>query len=189
MTAAQSGSLKKDISLLGVFAIALGTTISSIFFLREWPSRKSDRLCWSPIFWRRWWWPPLLCKSELTTAMPKAGGVYFYLDRAFGPLAGAVAGLGSWISLTLKTSFVLVGSGYYIALFVDDAPITLIAIGLAVLFGFINMLGVGKAAKMQNILVIGVVVLLICSFSRAAPTSTRSTSTTSWEPAPTTSSP
>ena len=50
--------------------------------------------------------PPLLCKAELTTAMPKAGGVYFYLDRAFGPMAGAVAGLGTWISLTLKTSFV-----------------------------------------------------------------------------------
>ena len=162
MTAAQSGSLKKDISLLGVFAIALGTTISSIFFLPGMAFKEvGPALLVSYLLAALVVAPPLLCKSELTTAMPKAGGVYFYLDRAFGPLAGAVAGLGSWISLTLKTSFVLVGSGYYIALFVDDAPITLIAIGLAVLFGFINMLGVGKAAKMQNILVIGVVVLLI----------------------------
>tara|TARA_B100001059_G_scaffold45438_1_gene38138 strand:+ start:31343 stop:33430 length:2088 start_codon:yes stop_codon:yes gene_type:complete len=161
MTAAKSGSLKKDISLLGVFAIALGTTISSIFFLPGMAFKEvGPALMVSYLLAALVVAPPLLCKSELATAMPKAGGVYFYLDRAFGPLAGAVAGLGSWISLTLKTSFVLVGSGYYIALFVDDAPITLIAIGLAIVFGFINMLGVGKTAKMQNVLVIGVVVLL-----------------------------
>ena len=162
MTAAKTGSLKKDISLLGVFAIALGTTISSIFFLPGMAFKEvGPALLVSYLLAALVVAPPLLCKSELTTAMPKAGGVYFYLDRAFGPLAGAVAGLGSWISLTLKTSFVLVGSGYYIALFVDDAPITLIAIGLAIVFGIINTLGVGKAAKLQHILVVAVVVLLI----------------------------
>tara|TARA_B100002051_G_scaffold270626_1_gene303899 strand:- start:76 stop:2163 length:2088 start_codon:yes stop_codon:yes gene_type:complete len=162
MTAAESGSLKKDISLLGVFAIALGTTISSIFFLPGMAFREvGPALLVSYVLAALVVTPPLLCKAELTTAMPKAGGVYFYLDRAFGPLAGAVAGLGSWISLTLKTSFVLVGSGYYIAIFVDDAPITLIAIGLAVLFGVINTLGVGKTAKMQNVLVVCVILLLV----------------------------
>ena len=79
--------------------------------------------------------------------MPKAGGVYFYLDRAFGPMAGAIAGLGSWISLTLKTSFALVGSGYYIKIFMPEAPMLPIAIGLAILFGTLNVFGAGKTTK------------------------------------------
>ncbi len=159
---AQSGQLRKSISLFGVFAIALGTTISSGFFLlpgiafaQAGPAILVSYLIAGIVVL-----PPLLCKSELATAMPRAGGVYFYIDRAFGPLAGTIAGLGTWISLTLKTSFALVGSGYYIGLFLPDPPVMLIAIGLAVLFGVVNLLGVGKATKMQSLLVIAVLAVL-----------------------------
>lgn len=35
--------------------------------------------------------------SELGTAMPKAGGAYYYIDDALGPLFGTIAGLGNWL--------------------------------------------------------------------------------------------
>jgi APA family basic amino acid/polyamine antiporter len=162
MTPATHGHLKKEITLFGAFAIALGTTISSGFFLlpglafaQAGPAILVAYLIAGIVIV-----PPLLCKAELATAMPKAGGVYFYLDRSLGPMAGAIAGIATWISLTLKTSFALVGSGYYIGLFMDDPPVLGIAIGLAVIFGGVNILGTAKASLTQSILVIGVLILL-----------------------------
>ena len=159
MAAPSTGTLRKDISLLGVFAIALGTTISSGFFLLPGMAfaKVGPAVLVSYLLAALVVIPPLLCKSELATAMPKAGGVYFYLDRAFGPMVGAVAGLGTWISLTLKTSFALVGSGFYIGLYLEDPPVLLIAVGLAIVFGIINMFGAGKTSKMQ----VGLVLLVI----------------------------
>lgn len=162
VAAKQSGKLRKDISLFGVFAIALGTTISSGFFLlpgmafaQVGPAVIVTYLLAGLVVL-----PPLLCKAELATAMPRAGGVYFYIDRCFGPLSGAVAGVGTWVSLTLKTSFALVGSGYYIGLFIPDPPVILIAIGLAVAFGLLNSFGAGKTTKLQAVLVIATLFIL-----------------------------
>ena len=165
-TPPHAAGLRKDISLFGVFAIALGTTISSGLFLLPGMAfaQAGPAIIVSYLLAGLVVLPPLLCKSELATAMPRAGGVYFYIDRAFGPLAGTIAGLGTWISLTLKTSFALVGSGYYIGLFIPDPPVLLIAIVLAVLFGGINLLGAGKTTRMQSMLVICVLGLL-CWFT------------------------
>ena len=165
-TPPHAAGLRKDISLFGVFAIALGTTISSGLFLLPGIAfaQAGPAIIVSYLLAGLVVLPPLLCKSELATAMPRAGGVYFYIDRAFGPLAGTIAGLGTWISLTLKTSFALVGSGYYIGLYIPDPPVLLIAIVLALLFGGINLLGAGKTTHMQSMLVICVLGLL-CWFT------------------------
>ena len=159
----QSGTLRKDISLFGVYAIALGTTISSGFFLLPGLAfaKAGPAIIVSYLLAAIVVLPPLLCKSELATAMPRAGGIYFYIDRAFGPLAGTIAGLGTWISLTLKTSFALVGSGYYIGLFIPDPPVLLIGIVLAVVLGGLNLLGAGKTTKIQSLLVVSILVILI----------------------------
>jgi APA family basic amino acid/polyamine antiporter len=161
-TSTQPGTLRKDISLFGVFAIALGTTISSGFFLLPGMAfaQVGPAVIVSYLLAAIVVLPPLLCKAELATAMPRAGGVYFYIDRCFGPLAGTVAGVGTWIALTLKTSFALVGSGYYIGLFIPDPPVILIAIGLAVAFGALNLFGAGKTTKLQSMLVLATLVLL-----------------------------
>ncbi len=43
--------------------------------------------------------------SELGTAMPKAGGAYYYINRALGPLAGSISGMGDWIGLAFASAF------------------------------------------------------------------------------------
>lgn len=170
-SAAQSGTLRKEITLFGVFAIALGTTVSGglfllpgIAFAKIGPAILLAYLVAGLVAL-----PPLLCMSELATAMPRAGGFYFYVDRAFGPLAGTVAGIGTWLTLTLKTAFALVGSGYYLGLFMEDPPVALIAAVLAVAFGCLNLLGAGKASWMQSALVIGVLAILTWFIAFGAP--------------------
>lgn len=42
--------------------------------------------------------PAMLAVAELSTAMPRAGGAYYFLDRALGPLVGTVGGLGNHLT-------------------------------------------------------------------------------------------
>ncbi|MCH2138277.1 MAG: amino acid permease [Phycisphaerales bacterium] len=164
LMAGSKGTLHKHIGLFGVFALSFGTTVSSGFFLL--PSMAYDMA--GPAIVLAYLLAgvvvllPILCKAELTTAMPRAGGVYFYMDRAFGPMAGSIAGISSWIALSLKASFALVGAGFYISLFFDHPPnTTVIAVVATVLFGLLNIVGAGKAARIQQGLVVCVIGLLV----------------------------
>lgn len=99
--------------------------------------------------------PAALSKSELATAMPSSGGTYVYIERAFGPLFGTIAGIGLWLSLLLKSAFALVGFGAYLSILVNiDAGLTkYIALLFLGLILFLNILGVKKVGKVQIVIV------------------------------------
>lgn len=90
--------------------------------------------------------------AELSTATPKAGGGYFFIDRALGPLFGTIGGAGNYLALVLKTAFALVGIGAYAVLFFD-IPVKLTAIIFGLIFMIMNILGVKKASGVQKIFV------------------------------------
>ena len=96
--------------------------------------------------------PTMISQAELCTAMPKAGGSYFFLDRAFGPLVGTIGGMGVFLGLVLKTAFALIGFGAYLQLY-TTIPSKTIAIGLGLLFVVLNLLGAKESGKLQKILV------------------------------------
>jgi APA family basic amino acid/polyamine antiporter len=105
--------------------------------------------------------PAALSKAELATAMPTSGGSYVYIDRAFGPQAGTVAGLGLWLSLLLKSSFALVGFGAYLIVLVHfESVIPAAMIALLLIVG-LNIVGIKKVSKVQ-ILMVGVSVVGLC---------------------------
>jgi APA family basic amino acid/polyamine antiporter len=106
--------------------------------------------------------PAALSKAEMATAMPESGGTYLYIDRAMGPLAGTVAGIGAWFSLVFKSSFALVGLGAYLLLLVplSDGLVKAVALGLAALIVLLNVVGTEQSGKAQSIIVTAVVVAL-----------------------------
>ena len=93
--------------------------------------------------------------------MPRAGGIYYFLDRSMGPLIGTIGGFGTWISLVLKSAFALIGVGAYLSLFLPDTPMQPIAAGFAILFGIINLFGAKKSGATQGILVVGLLLLVL----------------------------
>ncbi len=107
--------------------------------------------------------PAALSKAEMATAMPEAGGTYLYIDRALGPLFGTIAGLGSWFSLTFKSSFALMGLGAYLLLFAPIAQesIKLVALGLGLIVVLLNISGTELSGRVQAIIVSLVVVGLV----------------------------
>ncbi len=157
-----SSKMKKELGLFEVYALATGATLSSGFFLLPGiaAAQAGSALPFAYLIAALFLLPGLLAKAELATAMPRSGGVYFFLDRSMGPLWGTMSGFGTWIALILKTSFALVGMGAYLGLFFPDLSIEPIAAGLAILSGVVNVLGAKKSGVTQVFLVIGLLLLL-----------------------------
>jgi len=114
--------------------------------------------------------PAALSKAELGTAMPESGGDYLYIERALGPLAGTVAGIGAWVSLTFKSAFALVGLGAYLLLIIPlgTTQITLVSLTLAVLIVALNVLGTELTGEAQAAIVTVVLVGLFAYVGNAA---------------------
>lgn len=158
----KSKRLKKELTLLNVYAIATGTTLSAGFFLLPGLAYQqagpamilSYLLAAIPLI------PAMLCMMELATAMPRAGGTYYFLDRSMGPLVGTIGGIGTWLTLVLKTAFALIGMGAYLALFLSGTNMIFMAVILAVIFGIINLVGAKESASLQMLLVSCILILL-----------------------------
>ena len=148
--------LQRTLSLPGAIAVSVGGMLSGIFVLpglavgitgsSVWLAFLVASLCILPA---------VLSKSELATAMPKSGGTYVYIERAFGPLFGTIAGIGLWLSLLLKSAFSLVGLSAYLYVLIEvDASLTKGIALLALLFILLlNVFGVKKVEKTQLIIV------------------------------------
>ncbi len=155
-------TLKKNLNLFDVYAMSTGAMFSSGLFLLPGiaASYTGDSVYLAYLFAGFLIIPAMFCMAELSTAMPKAGGTYYFLDRAMGPLMGTVGGLGSWVAVIFKSAFALVGMGAYLSLYLD-LPFTLLAIVLTIGFGAINIFGAKETTLLQRILVSALVVILI----------------------------
>lgn len=163
--------LKKELRLLDVYAISTGATLSAGFFLLPGiaAAQAGSAIVLSYVLAGLLMIPASLSIIELASAMPRAGGVYYFLDRSLGPLVGTVGGLGTWLALVLKVSFALVGIGVYTGLFFTKLPITAVAILLALALGIINLFGVEKSGKFQVMLVFGLLTLLTAFITGSLP--------------------
>ena len=154
--------LKKTLNLLDLFCIATGAMISSGLFILPGLafSKAGPSIILSYILAGILCVPTVLSKAELTTAMPKAGGDYFYIMRGFGPLLGTIAGLSAWFSLSLKGAFALIGMGAYLSI-ISDIPLSVIAFWLCLFFIFLNLVGVKEAGRLQVLIVLCLLGILL----------------------------
>ena len=155
--------LKKEIGLLDLFCIASGAMISSgifvlpgLAFALTGPSVFLSYMIAAVLAGLG-----MLSQAELISAMPKAGGTYFFVSRSFGPAMGTINGILTWFSLSLKSSFALIGMGAFISLIVP-LNISIIALLLTILFMILNILGVKEASLLQVVSVI--ILLMLMSF-------------------------
>ncbi len=145
--------LERTLGLHHVVAISLGAMLGSgVFVLPGLAAAKTGPSVWlAYVLAGVCVLPAALAKAEMATAMPTSGGTYVYVDRAFGPLAGTVSGLGLWLSLLLKSSFALVGFGAYLgALGIEQyVPLKPTAIAILAAIVALNVAGVKKVGKVM----------------------------------------
>jgi len=108
--------------------------------------------------------PSVLSQAELATAMPRAGGTYFFIERSLGSMWGLFGGLANWFSLALKGAFALVGMAVFLELIVAKIAgqhtllgIKAIAAICCCMFMTLNIVSVKHASRFQ----VGLVAVLM----------------------------
>ncbi|MCK5832597.1 amino acid permease [bacterium] len=151
-------SLKKSLGLLDVFAISSGAMISSGFFLLPGiaASKSGPAVIIAYVLAGFMILPALFSIAELSTAMPRSGGTYFFISRSLGPMFGTIDGIGVWLALVLKCSIALIGLGVYFSVISNIDPI-LLAVVFALIFTGVNLIGTKEVGWLQ----IGMVMILL----------------------------
>ncbi|MFP4530107.1 MAG: amino acid permease [Halodesulfurarchaeum sp.] len=97
--------------------------------------------------------------SELSTAMPKAGGGYYYINKGLGPLFGSIAGMGDWMGLAFASAFYSIGFGQYLAVFVSLPEFWILnqiqmgALIAGAVFVGVNYIGAKETGGVQTVIV------------------------------------
>ena len=165
--------LSKQLGALDVFAVAAGAMISSgLFVLPALAFAKAGpAIILSYLFASIMIIPSVLSKAELSTAMPRAGGTYFFVERSLGPIWGVFSGLASWFSLALKSAFAVVGMAVLIEIVLQGVfptqlePWHLKAIAAFCCVGFtvLNIISVKLTSRFQ-VLLVGILLAILAFF-------------------------
>ena len=153
--------MHRQLGFFAVFAIATGAMISSGLFILPGLAfeRAGPGVFLSYALAGVLALTSVLSLAELTTAMPKAGGDYFFITRSFGSLLGSVSGLLSWLALSLKSAFAIIGIAELVVVLLGyDLVVTSIVV--CAIFVLINLLGVKEASGFQSVLVAGLLLIL-----------------------------
>ncbi|MDD3716651.1 MAG: amino acid permease, partial [Candidatus Marinimicrobia bacterium] len=155
----------KELRLLDVFAISSGAMISSgifvlpgLAFAQSGPAMILAYMLAAFLIF-----PTMLAKAELSTAMPRSGGTYFFIDRSLGSLLGIFAGFANWFSLSFKSAFALIGLGSFAVLIfpgITELQVKLIAVAVCLLFTVFNLFSVKVAGRIQVALVLVLIAIL-----------------------------
>jgi amino acid transporter/mannitol/fructose-specific phosphotransferase system IIA component (Ntr-type) len=153
--------LKRHLGLIHIFCISSGAMISSGLFILPGlaHAKAGPAMTLSYLIAALLAMTGMLSIAELATAMPKAGGDYFFTTRTMGPAVGTVSGLLTWLSISLKSAFALVGMSAFTALFVD-LDIRLLGFGFCLFFTFLNWVGTKETGRVQVGLVVGLLILM-----------------------------
>lgn len=161
-TAQESGpELSRDLGFFAVFTTATGTMIGAGIFILPGVAAAGagPGAALSFLFAGLITSVAAVSVCELATAMPKAGGPYYFVSRAMGPLLGTIVGLGAWLALMFKGAFALVGLGQYVLHF-SPAPVLLTAVGGGIALMAVNLVGAKASGLLQNLVVIALLAVM-----------------------------
>jgi ethanolamine permease len=105
--------------------------------------------------------------AELACALPRAGGVFVYTSRAFGPKVGFIGGVAQLVEYMLAPPAVAFAIGSYINQTIPALPVPVIAVAAYLVFTAINIWGVKLSVTFELVLTV-VAVIELCVFGAVA---------------------
>ncbi len=154
--------LKRELGFWDIFCLASGAMISSGIFIL--PGLAYGQA--GPLVSISYFLAGMLALMgtlsiiELSTAMPRAGGDYFFITRSLGPLVGTVSSFLSWTALCLKAAFAVFGIAELLHI-AFGFPVFVSSFFICCFFTGMNILGVKEAAKLEVILVAGLFAIML----------------------------
>lgn len=151
--------LAKDLGLLSAMTIGIGTMIGAgIFVLPGAAAQEAGPIVvLSFVVGGVIAMINALSVSELGTAMPKAGGGYYYVNRGLGPLFGSISGMGDWMGLAFASAFYCIGFGGYLSDLLGDVTFSLPAVGTVYLIPSFDLVFVQLSQTQIGAIIAGVI--------------------------------
>ncbi|HRP68805.1 MAG TPA: amino acid permease, partial [Turneriella sp.] len=141
-------TLKRSLGPLAVWGMGVGYVISGMYF--GWnlglPQSGPFGLLGATLIIALMYIAFTLSYAELAAAIPRAGGVFVYTDRALGHYSGFLAGLAQNIEFVFAPPAIAAAIGAYLTLFFPTVPPIAFAILAYILFTALNIWGVKESA-------------------------------------------
>ncbi|WP_201986706.1 ethanolamine permease [Hymenobacter rubidus] len=170
-TPAAPSSLKKTLTPLHLWAIAVGLVISGEYFGWNygWAVAGPVGFLVATLVVTVLYVAFVFSFTELTTAIPQAGGPFAYAHRAFGPIGGFVAGYATLVEFLFAPPAIAFALGSYVHFLYPVVPVLYTALGCYVIFTLINLLGIKESANFSLVVTLLAVAELLLFMGLVAP--------------------
>jgi len=163
--------LKKALTSLHLWAIAVGLVISGEYFGWNygWAVAGPVGFLVATLLVTVLYVTFIFSFTELTTALPQAGGPFAYSYRAFGPVGGFVAGYATLVEFLFAPPAIAFALGSYAHFLLPTVPVLPVALGCYVVFTLINLLGIKESANFSLVVTVLAVGELLLFMGLLAP--------------------
>ncbi|AGU50470.1 putative ethanolamine permease [Variovorax paradoxus B4] len=148
---AGTGHLKKVLGPVQLWGIAVGLVISGEYFgwSYGWNTAGTLGFLVATVLVATMYTTFIFSFTELSTAIPHAGGPFAYARRAFGPTGGFVAGFATLIEFVFAPPAIALAIGAYLNVQFPGINPKWFALGAYVIFIALNWIGIGIAAAFE----------------------------------------
>ncbi len=163
--------LKPTLGTLHLWGIAVGLVISGEYFgwSYGWGSAGTLGFLVTALMVAAMYTCFIFSFTELTTAIPHAGGPFAYSRRAFGEKGGLIAGLATLIEFVFAPPAIAMAIGAYLNVQFPGLDPKLAAVGAYAIFMTLNILGVSIAATFELVVTVLAVGELLVFMGVVAP--------------------
>ncbi|WP_080057747.1 ethanolamine permease [Spirosoma aerolatum] len=167
----ESQGLKKVLKPIHLWAIGVGLVISGEYFGWNygWGVAGTVGLLIATLLITVLYFTFIFSFTELTTAIPNAGGPFAYALQAFGPWGALIAGYATLIEFLFATPAIALALGSYLHFLYPAVPVLAASISAYILFTIINLLGIQEAAWFSLIMTLLAIVELLVFIGVVAP--------------------
>jgi ethanolamine permease len=164
-------SLKKSLSGIHLWGIAVGLVISGEYFgwSYGWASAGTLGFLVTAVLIAVMYTTFIFSFTELSTAIPHAGGPFAYSYRAYGPIGGFVAGFATLVEFIFAPPAIAMAIGAYLNVQFPSLDPKLMAVGAYIVFMALNIAGVTIAATFELVVTVLAIVELLVFMGVVAP--------------------
>ena len=163
MTNIAPEKLKRVLKPIHLWAIAVGLVISGEYFGWNygWGVAGTIGFLIATVIITVMYITFIFSYTELTTAIPHAGGAFAYAYRAMGPFGGLIAGYATLVDFLFATPAIAAALGTYLNFLYPAIPIIPSALFFNLIFMLINMSGVKESATFSVLITVLAVLELL----------------------------
>lgn len=164
-------TLKKVLNTWHLWAMAVGLVISGEYFGWNygWGVAGTVGFLLSTVIVTVMYIALVFSFTELTTAIPNAGGPFAYAHQALGSFGGLVAGYATLVEFLLSTPPIAIALGSYLHFLYPAIAVTPAAITCFVVFTAINCIGIKESAIFTLVVTLLAVVELLVFIGIVSP--------------------